>query len=138
MRILIADRQAATRSALRMLLQEEDGLKVVGEAADSENLLSQMVPAHPDIVLLDWDLPGAPIQTLLSAIRASGNHVYVVVLSGRSEDVGNALAAGADAFVSKANPPTQLVMAVNGLFSGEDHGESRKGSCQTNASSGLR
>ena len=135
MRILIADRQAATRSALRMLLQEEDGLTVVGEAADSENLLSQMVSAHPDIVLLDWDLPGAPIQTLLSAIRASGNHTYVVVLSGHQEDARNALAAGADAFVSKANPPTQLVAAVNGLILGEDHGESRKGPHSASASS---
>jgi two-component system invasion response regulator UvrY len=106
-----------------MLLQEEDGLKVVGEAADGENLLSQMVPAHPDIVLLDWDLPGAPIQTLLSAIRASGNHTYVVVLSGRPEDEGSALAAGADIFVSKANPPTQLVEAMNVLVSREGHGE---------------
>jgi DNA-binding NarL/FixJ family response regulator len=119
MRILIAGRQAATRSALRMLLQEEDGLTVVGEAVDSQDVLRQLVPTRPDTVVLDWDLPGGPVQTLLSDIHALGNHTHIVVLSGRPEDAGNALAAGADAFISKANPPMELVKVLHGLGSGE-------------------
>jgi DNA-binding NarL/FixJ family response regulator len=111
----------ATRSALRMLLQEEEGLIVAGEAVDSQDVLSQILPTRPDIVVLDWDLPGSSVQTLVADIHALGNRTHVVVLSGRPEDAGNALAAGADAFVSMANPPTQLVKVIRGLDSSQEH-----------------
>lgn len=119
MRILIADRQAATRLALEMLLQAEDGLTVVGKAMDIKDVLNQIEPACPDVVVLDWDLPGASIQTLVSDIHALGNEIHIVVLSGRPEDERNALVAGADAFVSKANPPMELVTILHGLDSGD-------------------
>ncbi len=119
MRILIADRQAATRSALRMLLQVEDSLTVVGEAVDSQDVLRQAVPTRPDVVVLDWDLPGVPAGMLLTEIRALSNHTYVVVLSGRPEDARKAMDAGADFFFSKADPPGQLVTVINSLDSGQ-------------------
>jgi len=121
MRILIADRQETTRSALRMLLQEEDGMTVVSEAADSEGLVGQMVSSHPDLVVLDWDLPGTPVAMLLTEIRALGDHTYIVVLSGRPEAASKAIEAGADAFFSKVNPPRQLLTVIHGLESGDGH-----------------
>jgi DNA-binding NarL/FixJ family response regulator len=115
MRILIADRQEATRSALRMLLHEEDGLKVVSEAADSEGLVREIGLSRPDLIVLDWDLPGAPVETLLTTTRDLDHRSYVVVLSARPEDAKRALEAGADAFFCKADPPRQLVTVIDGL-----------------------
>jgi DNA-binding NarL/FixJ family response regulator len=116
-RILIADRQEATRSALRMLLHEEDGLRVVSEAADSEDLVRQLATVLPDVIVLDWDLPGAPVEKLLTRIRDLDHHIHVVVLSARPEDATKVLEAGADAFFSKAHPPRQLVRVISGQTS---------------------
>lgn len=115
MRVLIADRQEATRAALRMLLQEEVGLTVVGQAADSQDLLAQMVHARPDVVVLDWELPGLPISSLISDMQNQGDGPSVVVLSCRPEAARSALEAGADAFFSKADPPRRLLSVIHGL-----------------------
>ncbi len=58
MQILLADNQPKVRFGLRVLLERQPGLKVVGEAADAEELLAQMEAACPDLVLLGWGLPG--------------------------------------------------------------------------------
>ncbi len=63
MRILLADDQTRVRFALRVLLERQPGLAVVGEATNSRDLLDQINATRPDTVLLDWELPGlAPVQ----------------------------------------------------------------------------
>ncbi len=113
MRVLLADDQSKVRSALRLLLEQEPELSVVDEATDADELLAQAGTAYPDIVLLDWELPGTPRHDLLSALRARCPHLKVIALSGRPEARGAALTAGADAFVSKGDPPERLLAAVN-------------------------
>jgi DNA-binding NarL/FixJ family response regulator len=98
-----------------MLLQEEPGLIVSGDAADSEELLANVAVIQPDTVLLDWELPGEPVKVLLSTLRAQDGQLRVIVLSGRPELKAAALAAGADAFASKINPPKELVAAIFAL-----------------------
>ena len=58
MQILLADNQPKVRFGLRVLLERQPGLKVVGEAADAEELLARMEADRPDLVLLGWELPG--------------------------------------------------------------------------------
>jgi DNA-binding NarL/FixJ family response regulator len=114
MRVLLADDQPKVRSALRLLLEQEPELSVVGEAATAEGLLAQVRAAHPDLVLLDWELPGLQAaHPLLPALRALNPCLSVIALSGRPEVYQAALAAGADAFVSKGDPPERLLSAVN-------------------------
>ena len=113
MRVLLADDQSKVRSALRLLLDQEPELSVVGEATEADELLAQVGTACPDIVLLDWELPGLSRHDLLSTLRARCPHLKVIALSGRPEARQAALAAGADAFVSKGDPPEQLLAAVN-------------------------
>jgi len=110
-RILLADDQHKVRSALRLLLEQETGLQVVGEAVDAEGLLAGTTATCPDLVLLDWELPGLTDGTL-SVLRTTHPELYVIALSGRPEAHRAALAAGADAFVSKANPPERLLAAI--------------------------
>jgi DNA-binding NarL/FixJ family response regulator len=128
MRILLADDQPKVRFALRVLLERQPGLKVVGEAADADDLLTQMETACPDLVLLAWELPGHVLSPrrpelvegskglargdLLSALRRVCPNSFVIVLSGRMEVRRAALAAGADAFVYKCDPPERLLAAI--------------------------
>ncbi len=136
MRILLADDQPKVRFALRVLLERQPGLKVVGEISNADDLLAQMEADCPDLVLLSWGLPGLakrdpsasrrsePVartepsrsepsgQGLLSALRRVCPDLRVIVLSGRTEARRAALAAGADAFVSKCDPPERLLAAI--------------------------
>jgi CheY-like chemotaxis protein len=110
-RILVADDQHEVRSALRFLLEQERGLYIVAEAVDAQELVARTTATSPDLVLLDWELPGLKDGTL-AALRRTHPGLRVVALSGRPEARRAALAAGADAFVSKANPPERLLAAI--------------------------
>ena len=113
MRVLLADDQTKVRSALRLLLEQEPGLSVVGEAAEAEDLLAQVGTECPDLVLLDWELPDQGGAATLAGLRAARPGLMVIALSGQPEARQAALAAGADAFVSKGDPPERLLAAVD-------------------------
>jgi DNA-binding NarL/FixJ family response regulator len=116
MRILLADNRPKTRFALRTLLKQRTGVQVVGEATDAKDLLAQMAQARPDVVLLDWRLRGMAVGELVDALRELCAKLYVIVLDGRPEMEQAALAAGANAFVSKIEPPDHLLAAIEAAF----------------------
>ena len=113
MRILVADDQPKVRFALRVLLERQLGLEVVGEAVDTEDLLMRTERVCPDLVLLGWELPGPVGADLLLALREICPDLFVVALSGRPEARRAALAAGADAFVSKTDLPERLLATIS-------------------------
>lgn len=112
MRLLLADDQPRIRFALRALLAQQSGLTVVGEAVDAAELLTMARERCPDLVLLGWGLRGLPAAELVLALRSLCPHAYLIALSSRLEVRQTALAAGADAFVSKMDPPGQLLRAI--------------------------
>ena len=114
MRILIADRQKKVRFALRVLLERQPGYKVIGEATNAQGLLDQAKGTCPDVVLLSWELSNTKEADLLAALRETCPNLQIIVLSGRLGAAQAALDAGADAFVSKGNPPEKLLAAING------------------------
>ncbi len=112
MRILLADNQSRVRFALRVLLNRQPGLEVAGEAVDADDLLAQVQASHPDLVLLGWELPGLTSPGSLSALRKDHPDLLIIALSGRPEARQAALDAGANAFVSKGDPPERLLAAI--------------------------
>ena len=112
MRVLLADDQPNVRSALQLLLEQEMGLREVGEATDVSGLLSQVETNCPDLVLLDWELPGSKNIELLPSLRTKCPQLFVIVLSGHPEARQAALSAGADAFVGKGDSPECLLAAI--------------------------
>lgn len=118
MRILLADSQPRVRFALRVLLERQPGVQVVGEAVDAAELLAQAAATRPDLVLLAWELPGLAAVDLLSALRKVWPEASVIALSGRPGARRAALAAGADAFASKADPPERLLAAIDACWRG--------------------
>ena len=113
MRILLADEQTRVRLALQILLSHEPGVTVVGDVAEATDLLAQIRTTRPDLVLLDWGLPGLATIGSLSALHTACPNLSVIVLSGRPEARQMALAAGADEFVSKIDPPEKLLAAIH-------------------------
>ena len=109
MRVLIADDEPRVRSALRLLLRQHPGIAVAGEADNVELALELAARQRPDLVLLDWELSGRNGTIALEKLRAVRQGMVVIALSGRPEARQAALDAGVDAFVSKGDPPEQLL-----------------------------
>jgi len=90
--ILLADRQPKVRFALRVLLERQPDVVIVGEAINVEDLISQTRAKRPDLVLLDWDLPGLMASGYLPSLRKINPEMSVIALSGHAEARQGALA----------------------------------------------
>lgn len=110
-RILLADSDRDLRSALGLLLQTRLGVQVMGEASSMPELFLQIVQVCPDLIVLDWDLPGEPRVDRIKLLKADAPNAKVVVLSVRTEVAAQAQAAKADGFINKADPP-DLILQV--------------------------
>jgi DNA-binding NarL/FixJ family response regulator len=117
-RILVVDNDARVRLALRTLLNQERSQIVVQESSDLGGLAIQMKEFQPDLILLDWELPGRPAAALLFALHGLDYHPKVIVLSRRPESEEAALAAGADAFISKGDSPDRFLHVLQGVVEG--------------------
>ena len=112
-RVLIALGQPEDRLALRIYLQAQRGLEVVGEAARGRDLLEQLGALCPDLVLLEWDLPDRPSANLLADLRNLNCQPLVVVYGNHPESSSAATDAGADAFVFKGEGPKRVTSTIN-------------------------
>ena len=92
-------------------------LDAIGEAGDGQELLAKLEQLRPDIILLDRDLPGWPPANLSDAFRGLDRRPKMIVLGAHPETVQTAGAGGADAFVSKGDPPKRLLSAILALSS---------------------
>jgi DNA-binding NarL/FixJ family response regulator len=115
MRVLLADDEMNVRSALRLLLEQESGISVAGEVTNYTELVSQVKNINPDLVLLDWELPGELGREFLNSIRREYPGTRVVVLSSQPDIKKRALAGGATAFISKEEPPERLLSLIRRL-----------------------
>jgi two-component system, NarL family, nitrate/nitrite response regulator NarL len=113
--ILIGDVQPRVRFGLRLLLEQQPGWIVTGQAADAQALLDYLRFGCPDLVILDWELPGMPAQELLREIRQTCPHLRVIFMSGKGELRQMALQAGADVFAYKADPPEKLLGLIHAV-----------------------
>jgi len=113
--IVIADARPRVRFGLRVLLEQQPGWRIAGEAMDAQTLLRQIRHGCPDLVLADWELPGMRAPELLATLRLGCPRVKVIFMSGKDELRQAALQAGADLFAYKADPPENLLRLIRGL-----------------------
>jgi DNA-binding NarL/FixJ family response regulator len=113
-RVLLVDDEPAIRRGLRMRLELEDDLEVVGEAPDGMRALAAITESAPDVVLMDIEMAGGDGLSATRLIDPSSSTARVIVLSIHdSEHVrGLAMRAGARAFVSKNEGGDQLVRTI--------------------------
>ncbi len=123
MRLFIADADSAVRLAYQMYLQQEPGYQVIGIADNGNGLSSQLKASQPDVLLLDWYLPGEPMNELIADIRALELQLKIVGISIHPEDESEVGAAGVDHFITKAAPPDNLIVLLNTMKSQTTNGE---------------
>lgn len=112
-RVVVADQLEPVRAGLRLLLGQAHGLTVTGEACTAESLVALTNERKPDLVLLEWGLPGSQFRTIVRKLRAARPEMSVIALSANPEVRREALDAGADAFVSKLDPPERLLATMH-------------------------
>ena len=113
-RVLLVDDQASTRRGLRMQLELESDLTVIGEAGDGNEALDLVLSLRPDVVLMDVHMPRMDGITTLMAMRRVAPTVPVVVhsLDATPGIQARAKAAGAAAFVEKHPSAAPLATAL--------------------------
>jgi len=120
-RVLLVDDHAIVREGLRALLDDNESLQIVGEAADATEALEVVHRLHPDVVLMDLKMPGMPAADAIRSIRAQHPAVQVLVLTSYAEErqVEEVLRAGALGYVVKSVVAAELVRAVATVARGE-------------------
>ena len=114
-RILLADKKPEILSSLRLLLETRLDLELITEARDMEHVLAQVEDAHPDALILDWELPGRPTRGKITVLRALIPDIKIIVINTRPELKEAVLAEGADDFICKTDPPSRLLEAIQKL-----------------------
>lgn len=121
-RVLIADDQELVRSGFRMILEAQEDVEVVGEAADGAQAVEQSSRLKPDVVLMDIRMPvvdGIEATRMLCERGLDSTHVLILTTFDRDEYVYRAMKAGASGFLLKDVPPNQLVQGVRVVASGD-------------------
>ena len=120
MRVLICDDHTLIRAGLRRLVEAFDGVEVVGEAANADEVVIRTRDVMPDVVLLDLSMPGRNGFEALDELRRVAPDTAVVIMSMHDDTahVREALARGARGFVVKEAAPAELEIALRAAFAG--------------------
>lgn len=128
-RIVIADDHAIVRRGLRQLLDGEQGFEVVAEAEDVESARRYLRGHHPDVLVLDLNMPGESSLEAIPKLRSEFPDTQIVVLTMQNEPAyaRTALGAGVLGYVLKESADAELVEAVRAAFAGERYLNPRLG-----------
>lgn len=115
--ILLAESEKHVLDALRLAIEQRAEMKVAGEARSAESLLAQACQHAPDIILLDWGLPGLHPQRLIRTLRACCPAAILVALSVKPEDEKTVVEHSLDGFISKQLPAESFIATLNQILS---------------------
>jgi DNA-binding NarL/FixJ family response regulator len=119
--LFLADDHKIVRDGLRVLIEREPGMRVVGEAADGRALVREALAQRPEVVIADLAMPELNGVEAVRQLRAAGFTGVIVMLSMHRERrfVAEALTAGVNAYVHKDYAFEQVVEAINAARRGE-------------------
>ena len=121
-RVVIADDEALVRAGLRMILESQDDIEVVGEASDGLQAVEAARLLKPDVLLMDVRMPrlnGLEAMAALTDLLNRPTRVVILTTFNLDEYVYEALRGGAIGFLLKADPPEQLISAVRIVAAGD-------------------
>ncbi|NRQ38819.1 response regulator transcription factor [Nonomuraea sp. NN258] len=120
-RIVIADDQAMVRAGLRMVVESEPGMEVVGEAADGREAIAVARRTRPDIVLMDISMPRLDGLAAAKELLDTPAPPKIITLTtfDTDENLYAALRAGTSGFLLKVSPPEQLLDAIRVVYAGD-------------------
>jgi two-component system, NarL family, response regulator len=120
--VVVADDHPVTRQGLTAILNSQEDIKVVAEAADGEEVCELCDELAPDVLLLDLRMPkkdGLQVVAELVSRRVSKPRIIVMTAYETEEDIRQALKVGAKAFLVKAAHPQQILEAIRRVARGE-------------------
>jgi len=120
LRILLADDHAIVRQGLKLLIDSQPEMTVIGEAADGDAVVTQAQALEPDVVVMDISMPGPSGLTATRMLKQRQPGLVVLVLTRHEERtyLQELLRAGASGYVLKQSPPPQLLQAIRVVGSG--------------------
>ncbi|HVT93426.1 MAG TPA: response regulator transcription factor [Bryobacteraceae bacterium] len=119
--VLLADDHALVRRGFRRMLEDDSGIRVVGEAADGSEAVRLAVECKPQVIVMDMSMPGLNgMQACIEILRAQPK-IAILMLSMYSEEnyVRNALGAGARGYILKNAMDIDLAAAVKKVAAGQ-------------------
>jgi two-component system response regulator NreC len=121
--IVLADDHRVVRSGLRLLLQGEEDMVVIGESGDADAALRMVVARRPDVLVLDLNMPGTPSLGAIPVMREQSPGTYIVVLTMQDDPAfaREAMQNGASAYVLKEAADEELVAAVRAAADGRTY-----------------
>jgi two-component system response regulator NreC len=121
--IVLADDHQVVRAGLRLLLEAEEGFRVVGEAGDVPTTERRVTAYHPRVLILDLNMPGEPSLPAIPRLREVAPDTQIVVLTMQSDPAfaREALRAGALGYVLKEAADGELVQAVRSAAHGRTY-----------------
>lgn len=111
--IFLAESEKHVRAAMALLLEHQPNFTILGEASTAESAVAKICQNPPDVILLDWHLPGLHPQRLITALRLCSPEALIFATSVKPELAEIALKAGSDGFLSKQLSPDQFLEALN-------------------------
>jgi DNA-binding NarL/FixJ family response regulator len=120
LRILLADDHAIVRQGLKLLIDSQPEMNVIGEAADGDAVVAQAHALRPDVVLMDISMPGTNGLAATRALKQRQPGIVVLVLTRHDDEtyLQELLRAGASGYVLKQSPPPQLLQAIRAVAAG--------------------
>jgi DNA-binding NarL/FixJ family response regulator len=127
-RVLLVDDHPVVRGGIRGLLEKAPDLEIAGEAATGEETLRLVEETHPDVLLLDMELPDIQGTQVARQVQQSHPNVRILALSAHDDStyVHNLLESGAAGYLMKEEAPEAIVDAVRGVAHGEQGWVSRR------------
>ena len=119
-KVLLADDHTIVRKGLRSLLEEEEGIEVIGEAEDGREAIKLVEKLHPDIVVMDIAMPGLNGLEATRQLRRLYPEIKILILSmyANEEYVFQTLQAGAQGYLVKKAAPLELMSAIKAVYQG--------------------
>lgn len=121
-RILIAEDHHLVRTAVAQMLAREPDIEIIGGVADTTRLIETVEERHPDLLLLDANMPGPNVVQVTQTLQERVPEMNILVLSAydRREHVVGLLRAGASGYVLKDDSPAMLVEAIRTVAKGDE------------------
>ena len=120
-RVMLVDDHAMIRAGIKILLEQFDGIEVVGEAADGFQAIELVKQLLPDVILMDLSMPGMDGIEAIGRILAFLPEQHIIVLTGflDEERLIQAIRAGAQGCVDKTIPPEELAQSIRDVCAGK-------------------
>lgn len=119
--ILLVDDHAVVRMGFKMLIEAEEGIKVIGEAESGEIAIKLLQELKPDIIVMDITMPGIGGLEAIDRIMAKDKNTKILVLSAHEDSVHpkRVLNAGAMGYLTKRSAAEELIKAIKSIHQGK-------------------